>query len=31
MDIGSCKSEKIAPDGRRRQMFYDTSVFVKLS
>lgn len=31
MDIGSCNSEKIAPDGRRRQVFCDTSVFIKLS
>ncbi len=29
MDIGSCNSEKIAPDGRRYIKFYKLSVFVK--
>ena len=30
MDIGSCKSEKITPDGRRQPEFYNASVFIKL-
>ena len=30
MDIGSCKSEKIAPDGRGLEQFYDASMFIKL-
>ncbi len=31
MDTGSCRSEKTAPDGRGRNRFCDTAVFIELT